>query len=861
MLAYCIYCMAHICYLCAVLLHLSAMNPSEIALQRIKDAIAHCSAELDLSGLGIHTLPNDIAECGKDLSVLRLNNNQLQYLPHVFERLTQLRILHLQHNQIAHIPEQVGKCTNLLELRLDHNQISNVPRSFRQLTQLQYLDLSHNRLHLLPAYFQYYNRLKTLRVAANNLSRLPECILGMHQLQYLDLTQNHLSFIPPDIGQLTNLRSLSLANNQINHIAAEIGNLTQLRSLNLAGNLLASLPTTIAQLQQLGSCAADSPHTPYQDNRLDLSGNRFQIPEEVYHQSPAETIQYILDLQASRHLRPLHEAKLIFIGWGSVGKTSLINVLTSGTFRPEQQRTDGVDIKAWRIKRGKDRIKLNVWDFGGQEIMHATHKFFMSARSAYVLVVDSRAEDAYGELGVEYWLKLIRSYAGEVPIVVVLNKCDQHRLNIPRLELQAKYPHIVDFVETSCAASTGIDELRHAVEKAIAQLPHIDDLLPEQYFSIKNKLELLPDDYLSYEAYVEICRKVDPDFSETSSQSLMHLLHDLGIMLNYRDDHNAALHLQVLKPEWVTRGVYQIITAPLLAQRRGIISNSDIARILDAQQYPNNIVRSYIMQLMLRFELCFQMTEYQNQYFIPAVFPQDRPKNLPWDYKPDQLLRFQYHYDVMPSTIMSRFIVKIHHFIEDHCYWRNGVILVQDQARAFVRADTAERKIFIQVAGNGNKRDLLAHIRAMFDLIHTSLPDIKTLAYIPVDEDGKITLRYSEVIHFINSGFYERPVEGMANLVNLLALVGEYYTPPHSKQPIQPADNTLPTTHARPNNQRRTDLTDPLRAEPILLPAPERWYQKIWVWVVSVLAFLALLAQVGDSNFLHHIWEWVTSER
>ena len=34
-----------------------------------------------------------------------------------------------------------------------------------------------------------------------------------------------------------------------------------------------------------------------------------------------------------------------------------------------------------------------MWDFGGQEIYHATHQFFLTRRSLYVLVDDTRKDD------------------------------------------------------------------------------------------------------------------------------------------------------------------------------------------------------------------------------------------------------------------------------------------------------------------------------------------------------------------------------------------------------------------------------------------------------------------------------------
>ena len=53
--------------------------------------------------------------------------------------------------------------------------------------------------------------------------------------------------------------------------------------------------------------------------------------------------------------------------------------------------------------------------------MHATHQFFLTKRSAYVLVLGSRAGEIEGRL--EYWLKMTHSYGGTSPVIVVLNKC------------------------------------------------------------------------------------------------------------------------------------------------------------------------------------------------------------------------------------------------------------------------------------------------------------------------------------------------------------------------------------------------------------------------------------------------------
>ena len=113
-------------------------------------------------------------------------------------------------------------------------------------------------------------------------------------------------------------------------------------------------------------------------------------------------LEYYFRLQSGGK-RPLNEAKLILLGRGEVGKTCLVNRLVHNQFT-DTAMTCGISITHWKVKMGKEGIRLHVWDFGGQEIQHATHQFFLTERSLYLVVLNGRAgaedDDA------EYWLKL-----------------------------------------------------------------------------------------------------------------------------------------------------------------------------------------------------------------------------------------------------------------------------------------------------------------------------------------------------------------------------------------------------------------------------------------------------------------------
>ena len=67
---------------------------------------------------------------------------------------------------------------------------------------------------------------------------------------------------------------------------------------------------------------------------------------------------------------------LVMVLWG---KTSLVKRLVNDIFDDQERKTPGIKITNWLVPiNGGDDIRLNIWDFGGQEIMHSTHQFFLT---------------------------------------------------------------------------------------------------------------------------------------------------------------------------------------------------------------------------------------------------------------------------------------------------------------------------------------------------------------------------------------------------------------------------------------------------------------------------------------------------
>ena len=121
---------------------------------------------------------------------------------------------------------------------------------------------------------------------------------------------------------------------------------------------------------------------------LDLRGSKLDIPPEILEKYNEPKV--ILNLLFRHFKRHLNEVKFILVGQPSVGKTAIRSRLIDNFYSDIKLKTSGIDIKQWELEADdKTFIHANVWDFGGQEIMHSFHHFFLTKRSVYLFVLDT----------------------------------------------------------------------------------------------------------------------------------------------------------------------------------------------------------------------------------------------------------------------------------------------------------------------------------------------------------------------------------------------------------------------------------------------------------------------------------------
>lgn len=573
------------------------------------------------------------------------------------------------------------------------------------------LDLSNLNLTKFPKEISELTHLKSLYLGGNHIQTVPDEVLRLEELERLSLSGNLFNVFPMIVLNFPKLTKLSLRGNGLQIIPNEIDKLVNLENLDLSRNEIKSLPDRFANLKKL--------------EKLDLRDNPLELPIEILNKyQQAQEILSFLFPGSGISMRSLNEVKLIFIGQGSVGKTSLIQRIIHNKYNESQNKTEGISIAQWWVN---SQIKLNIWDFGGQEIMHATHQFFLTKRSLYLMVLDSRLTQE--ENRVEYWLKIIQSFGGESPVLIVGNKVDQQPLDIDRTGLQKKYSNIVDILETSAATGAGIEALKVAIAEQVNNLPHVRDLLPETWFTVKTKLEGLGrvHNFITHDKYLELCTE-NKVSDETSQHTLIGFLHDLGVVLHFQNEPRLEA-LGILNPRWVTNGVYKILNSHTLFHNKGVLERSMLDEILNFPEYPAN-KRLFIVDMMRKFELCYDI-EPDKKFLVPDLLPKDEPAELKFTGIP----AFEYTYPVLPSSIITRFIVRMNQNIENGFVWRTGVVLKIGENTALVKADSEDRKITIAIDGlEHTRRDALSAIRYQLDEIHNSIKGLNPQKRVPIPE-------------------------------------------------------------------------------------------------------------------------------
>lgn len=639
----------------------------------------------------------------------------------------------------------------IMSLRLWNCGLSNLDWS-ANFKDLQNLDLSRNKIGDISALSPLIN-LQRLALSINKIADI-SALKPLINLRELEIRGNQISDIAA-LSPLINLQTLNLSVNEIADISA-LSPLNYLRTLDVSWNNIDELPVRLLQNNPALSVVNEE-RIINKNYRLNIFGNPLNCPPYSVVDLGREAIRSYFENKEHYGAEALNEGRIILVGEGSSGKTSLVNRILYNHFDEKENQTNGIKIQEWRLRWENRDLRLNIWDFGGQEIQHAVHKFFFTSGCLYILVLDKRKEEEP-----EYWLRQIETLGGSAPVLVVFNKTDQNRIETAdRKLMRDKYPNIVGFYDISCATGFGLDDFRKALEEQARGLYAINDRFPGNWFAIKKELEAetaATRHYLVYDAFTELCKKHGVS-DESTQRLLLRYFSYIGTVTWFGDSSPHLQHMHVLNPAWITQGVYRIVTGGLTQNLKGQISTSDFKELLQpvsASDFEYNEGHyGYLLGLMQKFEICYSANE--KDLLIPASFSKE-PKMEYSDFRGKTVRTYILQFlEFLPVAIMHRFIVRNIEQAHEKNYWYTGIVLSDNRSNslAMVHLDKEAKRIYVRIKG-GAQLGLWEHVRREFANIASTYAQLPYRELVALDTDAENHVSYEDLVSHLqaNEPFY-----------------------------------------------------------------------------------------------------------
>lgn len=739
----------------------------------IRSAIQAGRSWLHLEKLNLTEVPEEIYQL-KSLRYLDLSSNNIESIPdRLWIELPDLQRVSVVNNPIKILPERPGivcdaktylnlvttSTTNDIEVFIENNvELETVDKfiqfcsnnrppkslalgkatitlgesrniepsegtqmlldSISTFKDLEALSVRGIYLRELPKGIRALKSLKTLRLDAVGLTEFPNWISEL-PLNHLSALVNKIQKLPNSFSNLKNLVHLNLSwNGELKEIPEEVFEISTLRWLSFEKCKISRVSRKLLQLQNLEFLRLTE--NPIEDPPLEVAVKGVDAIRNYWRQREDSGVDYLC------------EAKLIILGEPGAGKTSLAHKIVDNNYilLDSQKSTEGIDVLKYQFPTGirtnfqgngkflQRKFQVNIWDFGGQEIYHATHQFFLTRRSVYILVCDDRKEDT----DFSYWLNIVQMLSNGSPLIIVQNEKQDRTRDINISSLRAQFHNLKGSFRTNLDNNRGLELIVQTIQKELEHLPHIGAGLPATWKRVREALEKDERDFIGLEEYFGICQK--HGFTQPKDKlQLSEYLHDLGICLHFQDD--AILkNIIILKPSWGTDAVYRILDDPKVIEARGRFSSAELSRIWSEEKYEG--MHHELLKLMTKFQLCYAL-EGQSTYIAPQLLSSEPPQ-YSWQQSGGLIVR--YHYKFLPKGIITRFIVEMHHLISKGTVWKTGVVLERDESRIEITEDYSQRRITVRAVGP-NRHGLLAIVDEQLDRIHRTFHGLEYEKYLP----------------------------------------------------------------------------------------------------------------------------------
>ncbi len=156
--------------------------------------------------------------------------------------------------------------------------------------------------------------------------------------------------------------------------------------------------------------------------------------------------------------------RIVLLGEATVGKTSLLRRYTENVFDEEYKQTIGTtfatkDVDTSDSEGNVRKVRLSIWDMGGQSTYRELRRQYMKGASAAIIVYDVTKPETF--MAMNNWFESFREVSPEAPVVISANKIDlaDQRMVPQEPGLMLRDWFQAEYYETSAKDGTAVTDI------------------------------------------------------------------------------------------------------------------------------------------------------------------------------------------------------------------------------------------------------------------------------------------------------------------------------------------------------------------------------------------------------------------
>lgn len=408
----------------------------------------------------------------------------------------------------------------------------------------------------------------------------------------------------------------------------------------------------------------------------------------------------------------LRDYRVVFLGDSEAGKSLIRTRLENPEMDPKDfhdNTTIGIDILRKEETINGQPVRLNYWDFGGQDILHSMHRIFLARNTLYVIVLNTRNDNQDAQA--IFWLRYVEAYAPGSPVLLVMNKTDQNKraaLNLPVLN-RLFYPREFDPEDVLKISAAWPDkekfrkEFTEKLHACIGRYLGTAKAFTPQETRIRDRVEEKKAaeqlKVISLDDFRDICEEESLD-DEDAQDALMKRFNETGVLVYFQ-----GKTVMFMNPEWITRTIYKILDQDEQISDNGVVQHKKIKSF--CRKNEDNINKSedaaHLLEIMRDYDLSFWYEKQkpggehtEDKEFIPMLCQREEPQDMKTLIEQDNTVELRMVFEYLPCGVLYKLMVDHHNELDMEHVWRTGMKLDRENGSyAVVRQEGNAMGIYV----------------------------------------------------------------------------------------------------------------------------------------------------------------------